>query len=130
MSLHRAAASEELTNLSLCRDQGKMSAATDDACIYIVGIGLNISLFMSPHSTTTTHSRPNGVPMLQDDKKVRLISHPVWFCELEKVVSESFPPPRSCICVLLWQMFSVVGVNRSRCTQQQHSDVIALTRFV
>lgn len=100
---------------------------------YIVGIGLNISLFMSPHSTTTTtHSRPDGVPMLQDDKKVRLISHPVWFCELEKVVSESFPPPHSCICVYSF-VANVLGggcVNRSRCTQQQRTDVIALTRFV
>lgn len=34
LSLHRAAASEELTNLSLCRDQGKMSATTDDACVH------------------------------------------------------------------------------------------------
>lgn len=34
VSLHRAAASEELTNLFLCRDQGKMSATTNDACMH------------------------------------------------------------------------------------------------
>lgn len=34
VSLHRAAASEELTNLSLRRDQGKMSATMDHTCMH------------------------------------------------------------------------------------------------
>lgn len=33
VSLHRAV-TEELTNLSLCRDEGKMSAATEEVCMH------------------------------------------------------------------------------------------------
>lgn len=98
VSLHRAAASKELTNLSLWGTRAKCQPSrTTHACI--VGIGLNISLFLSSYSTTSTHSGTNGVPMLQDDKKVRVISHPVWFRELEEVASESFSWPHSCMCV-------------------------------